>query len=616
MTPLGHSSTPMNLEANEVLTLGQTPSDAERVERILAGLWSESMGGQAGERSAFRLTLANLIVIGHAKDEHALDALVSTLAGRHPSRVLLALADPAAADLTATVSASCRRNPSGDGVVCWEKITLRFPDGDEERLASAMRALQVGRIATIVVFALPMGAHRMLLRRIRRWADLLVTHCAGLDAVPDLLFWDREGNQRARCHWLERIWEDTAEVRRGWARELQRADNSEWLNRSESIICRGPDPIGCRLILGWVVTRMNWTIVAGSQLGRVRVRRADGSKVYLGHEEAEAYSLTLSQATGGTRTFASDESRRSQHAWDDPAFVERVLSAIHDDEQAGIFLTAAGAAYRLTDAAQGRPRLPDLTIARSPKELAHRAAARFVELAAEAVRDRGVFRVALAGGRTPEEMYRQLALPVNRGKVAWERIDWFWGDERWVPHNHSDSNHLMAREALLNHVPAVPERIHPIPTGLRNPTEAAEEYELTIRHLWGERIWQTPAFDLILLGLGEDGHTASWFPELEIDSSDYRFVWGGYVPSVDAIRVTLTPRIINGARHLLFLAEGVRKADIVARTLYPRWDHRHPAARVEPRDGCIEWFLDEHAAGGVDLGDFPRRSASSIGESD
>lgn len=593
------------LDSGGTIALGADAGGTERIERTLTGLWSRAMHGESDCQSVYRLSLSNLMVLGQAGDEPALDAMASSIASQHPSRVLLALADPGARELTATLSASCRKNPTGSGVICWEKITLRFPPDEEERLGSALRALMIGRIATIVVFALPTDRHRALLRRIRRWADLLVTQSDELGAVPDLLFWDSNGNRKARCHWLDRRWESTNDVRTGWAARLREPDAASLLEQADSIVCAGPDATTIRLLLGWIHTRMSWNVISSPDSGVVRIRRHDGSRCRLRFEIADTFSLTLSATDSPPLVIdATDTGPTAVGAWDDPVWVDRMLGAIHEDAPAEVFLTAAGAAYRLSEAAAGHLRLPRLTVSPDSDALAARAAARFAELAEEAVAAHGVFRVALAGGRTPEAMYRELAQPEYRARIPWDKIDWFWGDERWVPHHHSDSNYLMARQALLDHVPVDQSRVHSIPTDRNSPAEAAEDYELVIRQLWGERVWHTPAFDLILLGIGEDGHTASWFLGLELDSSDYRFAWGGYVPAIDANRVTLTPRLINGARHVLLLAEGSRKAGIVAQTLYPNWEHRHPAARIEPREGYLEWYLDRDAAAGVDERDF------------
>jgi 6-phosphogluconolactonase len=269
-----------------------------------------------------------------------------------------------------------------------------------------------------------------------------------------------------------------------------------------------------------------------------------------------------------------------------------------------VFFSAAKAASQIERIQSGKQERPRLTVARDAAELADRAAARFVELADSAIRDQGRFLVALAGGSTPETLYRRLATSPYKETVEWEKIEWFWGDERWVSHDDPQSNCGMARRALLDHLPVSPQRIHPIPTHLASATEAAEEYESTIRNVAGGAGGGTPVLDLVLLGIGTDGHTASWFPDVPLDVSVQSLAWGGYVPAVEAPRVTITPRVIGAARCALFLASGSAKADIVARTLYPPWQGRHPAARVALSDGDIEWFVDSEAAEGIRLSDF------------
>lgn len=234
--------------------------------------------------------------------------------------------------------------------------------------------------------------------------------------------------------------------------------------------------------------------------------------------------------------------------------------------------------------------------------VAEAASPRVAEAARRAVAARSRFAIALAGGSTPGPTYTRLAEESRRGDVPWETTEVFWGDERCVPADHPDSNARMARKALLDRVPVPDERIHPIRAWEPDPEVAADLYEREIRRVLapvGERI---PRLDLVLLGLGPDGHTASLFPGTAALEEEDRLVAvvrasepGLRPPRVE--RITLTPAAINAARTIVFLVTGGEKAGAVAAVLAERGeDATWPARRIHPADGEVVWLLDEAAA--------------------
>jgi 6-phosphogluconolactonase len=242
-------------------------------------------------------------------------------------------------------------------------------------------------------------------------------------------------------------------------------------------------------------------------------------------------------------------------------------------------------------------RIPDLTVYPSTADLERGAAELFVDLAVAAVEARGRFTVALAGGATPRPVYARLATPEFAGRIPWDGVHVFFGDERCVPPTDEQSNFRMACEALLEHVPLPPEHIHRI-AGEDDPALAALSYEQELGRVF--RSQAPPAFDLIQLGLGENGHTASLFPGTaglrELD----RWVVAQYVEILDAWRVTLTPAVINGAREVVFLVSGAGKADVLARVLAgPYEPELLPAQLVQPRRGELRWLVDAAAGAKV-----------------
>ncbi len=214
-----------------------------------------------------------------------------------------------------------------------------------------------------------------------------------------------------------------------------------------------------------------------------------------------------------------------------------------------------------------------------------------------AVAARGRAAVALAGGRTPREAYARLAEPPCREAVDWSRLEIFWGDERCVPPDHPDSNFRMAREVLLSRVPVPLANIHRLRGELEDPETAAREYEAVLRTTLRPLGDRPPRLDLVLLGLGPDGHTASLFPGTAVLREARSWVRPAWVEQLQAWRLTLTLPVINAARHVLFLVTGADKAPVVQAVLEgPRDPGRLPAQLVAPTEGRVEWLLDREAA--------------------
>lgn len=227
-----------------------------------------------------------------------------------------------------------------------------------------------------------------------------------------------------------------------------------------------------------------------------------------------------------------------------------------------------------------------------PAQVAAAAAAQFVALAHDAVAARGTFAVALSGGSTPKALYTLLAVEPYATQVAWEAVHLFWGDERMVPPDHPQSNYRLACETLINHVPLPDANIHRMP-GEARPAAAALAYEQLLRAFFGEQ----PRFDLVLLGMGEDGHTASLFPGTAALAEEARWVVANHVPQLDTWRLTLTLPAINAAAHVTFLVTGASKAAPLAVVLNGGTEgKRLPAGCVAPSDGHLFWLLDEAAA--------------------
>lgn len=223
-----------------------------------------------------------------------------------------------------------------------------------------------------------------------------------------------------------------------------------------------------------------------------------------------------------------------------------------------------------------------------------RAAARlFVEAAQAAVQERGRFHVALTGGSSPVGLYRLLAQPEYTAQVPWQQTFVFWGDERWVPLTHEKSNARMAKLELLDKVPVSGQQVFPMWAEGTEPEAFAKKYEQLLQQHFGPGM---PRFDLILLGMGDDGHTASLFPHTAVLKEKDRLVQAYYLPPQSMYRITLTAPLINAAKKIAFLTFGAGKAKSLYEVLEgARNEEQYPSQLIR-NDDTVHWLVDEAAA--------------------
>ena len=219
-------------------------------------------------------------------------------------------------------------------------------------------------------------------------------------------------------------------------------------------------------------------------------------------------------------------------------------------------------------------------------ELHQAAADAFCQMATERVSERGAFSVSLSGGSTPKRLYELLA----SRDLPWSQIHWFWGDERNVPHDHEDSNYRMVSRAILDHVPTPAENIHAVPVNVGQPAEAALDYESELRTFFAGQA--LPAWDLVLLGMGDDAHTASLFPGTKALGESKRWFVENWVEKYDAHRYTLTAPAINSGREIWFLVSGQAKREALASVRSDRrCPQQYPSQLIEP----TRWFVTRDA---------------------
>ena len=244
--------------------------------------------------------------------------------------------------------------------------------------------------------------------------------------------------------------------------------------------------------------------------------------------------------------------------------------------------------------------MSEITVYPDKESLISGAADLVIELAAQAIAARGRFTLALSGGNTPRPVYARLATAGYRDRIDWSKVSIFFGDERCVPPDHPQSNYLMVRTALLDQVPIPLGNVYRI-QGDEAPDKAAADYTDVLQRTFGsDAVTGGPSpegFDLILLGMGDNGHTASLFPGLAAVTETKRWVMALYVEVVGMWRVTMTPVIINAARQVAFLVSGAQKAEMLQRVLEgPYQPVVLPSQIIKPVSGELHWLLDQPAA--------------------
>jgi len=240
------------------------------------------------------------------------------------------------------------------------------------------------------------------------------------------------------------------------------------------------------------------------------------------------------------------------------------------------------------------PSAPQVRVFLSKEELFRAAADTFCAIGSQAIRESGRYTVALSGGSTPRGLHQELVTNFSE-QLPWDKVFFFWGDERHVPPDFPESNFRMAKETLLSRLPIPAENIFRLPGELPDANQAASIYEQTMREFFRPAPGQFPRFDFILLGIGPDGHTVSLFPGTKALEEQQHFVVGNWVEQHSTWRITLTYPVLNNAANVMFLVEGSGKAEIVRKALKDP-SANLPCQKVHPVNGQLMWYLDQAAA--------------------
>jgi len=244
---------------------------------------------------------------------------------------------------------------------------------------------------------------------------------------------------------------------------------------------------------------------------------------------------------------------------------------------------------------EAAPSARNILIFEDGEQVARAATERFIELAKQSIEAQGRFSVALSGGSTPKRIYSLLASDEYRTRVEWPKVHLFFGDERTVPPDHPDSNYRMANEAMISHVPIPAENVHRM-VGEGDAVTNARLYEDELRVFFDGEAW--PRFDLVMLGMGDDGHTASLFPGSRALHEQAAWVVANWVEKFNTFRITLSAPAINHAAHVMFIVTGAAKAERLPEVISgPRQPDRLPSQLIHPEtEGALEWFVDKAAA--------------------
>jgi 6-phosphogluconolactonase len=242
--------------------------------------------------------------------------------------------------------------------------------------------------------------------------------------------------------------------------------------------------------------------------------------------------------------------------------------------------------------------LDNVQIVDDPESLALAAAKHFVKCCGESIAARGRFTVALSGGSTPKRMYQHLAQAPLKDAVDWQHVEFFWGDERAVPPDHAESNYRMARENMLQSLAIAPQQIHRMPAERADLDRASQDYQAEIAGVFqAAPNGPPPSLDLVLLGMGPDGHTASLFPHTTALHETSRWVVPNFVPKFNANRMTMSAPMLNQAGQVVFLVGGEDKSAVLAEVLTGPIDtDRLPSQMIHPASGRLTWLLDRASA--------------------
>jgi len=595
-------------DATMTRTAGQ-PTKIANIEKELGELWSQLA---TDDDTVTRATTLNLVIYTESV-ERAMQ-LASQVPASHPCRLIVLTIDPQMGDtLTAEPTVVCRPSFGREARshVCGEQIVITTGREGLTRAAYAVQSLLIADNLTYLLWMAEFDLDHPLLEVLNELSGGLI--------VDSAQFADPEAGLRALGRYLttphftsdlfDMNWERLKGFCLGVASAFEPVEDrsSLWKIRSVEIAHRDQRLAGM-LIFGWLADRLGWKLTHGeagqawtaqSKAGIVNLSLVDTDhtipglwKISIG-TDAATYVASFSEVDGCIHIEGGSIAHTKTAApMQSSALLDTILSVTGPDRVYLHALQSAGLLAEETISAE-------VVVVENADVLAGFAARKFVTLAKAAIRANGRFTVALSGGSTPKALFALLAGPRFRNEVDWAHVHFFWGDERDVPLTDEQSNQKMARETLLTPL-AIPEaNIHGIAAGDLPARDAAAKYADDLRAFFGLAMGDLPTFDFVLLGMGDDGHTASLFPHSAgLNAPGDALVIANEVPQLQTTRLSFTFAVINHAAHILALVAGAKKADTIHAVLRgPYQPDVHPIQRIKPSAGGMYTLaLDREAA--------------------
>lgn len=604
-------------------TLETTPGAVTRVsdvEKQLSALWAEVSAQD--EDSLIRATTLNLVMYTETPDAAIL--LGMNVLADHPGRlIIVAVEETEGEAISAEPTIVCKY---GFGRVqrahvCGEQIVLRVGRDGLDKAANAVQSLLIPDQPTYLFWHAEFDLQHPLLLSLDRLSGGLI--------VDSEMFADPDAGLRTLAQYTESHtfhsniydlnWERLLPYCITLANGFDSPTDREALRTIRSVeITHQDSRARSLLLLGWLADRLGWRVAperdSDSWVARVEGLPAKDNVISLklGNSinpdtTGGARSLTQITISAGSRTYRltadqscltlispAGQSVRALGGNKAATLLDRLLNGAGDSDV--LFTRALNIAALFSE--ESISKHAGIVIVEDANALNRMAARKFTTIGRAAISRRDRFTIALSGGTTPKALYELIATSPFKTQLDWSKVHLFWGDERDVPPDHAASNQRMVREALINHLPIPAVNVHELSAGKFPAREAAQLYSEHIRRFFNLKAGEQPEFDLILLGIGDDGHTASLFPHTEALNAPAESIFvANPIPQLETTRLTLTYAAINNAANILVLVSGAKKADILARVLHGAYrPDDYPIQRVNLDGGLFTLIADQAAA--------------------
>ncbi len=598
--------------SDAIVTTAGAPTRVAQVESQLTNLWSQAVQGDA---ALLRATTLNLIIYSDSLD--AAMKAAAQVPDRHPCRtILIVLSENADEPLTATPAILCRPSFGREmrAQVCGEQITLSVGRNQLDRVPGAIQSLILTDEPTFLLWQGYPSSADPIFKGICDVLNGVIIDSATTENVeegfrsvlallsaPSFIGHLYDLNWRRLIPWCQAI-----------SQQFDPPSDRTALKTINSVEITQHNARGrAILLIGWLADRLRWKLSPGKQPDEWVGRSASGI-VSLRFKEGGDSAQGIERVVIGTqsRTYtienmsadnvlivqmAGQNVVKAKAPLDAGALLNMTLDSTGPDR---LYEQALRQAVTLGSGLDNLHERSGLIVAEDADALKRLAAREFVQIARMSLKWHKRFAVALSGGSTPKALFELLAQAPYRDQIPWAQTHLFWGDERDVPIDHPDSNQRMAREALIDHVPIPPANVHGLLTGQLSASDAASRYAAELRAFFEVSNDELPQFDLILLGLGDDGHTASLFPHTgALKAKETDLFVSNVVPQLNTTRLTLTADVINHAANVIFLVAGSKKADILYEVIRgPYKPDDHPSQRIRPVDGLLTFMVDQAAA--------------------